>query len=300
MRSHYVPEFYLRGFTKASGRKVLWVFEKPGGEAFCTQPDNIAVESNFYPADVERFLANEIEDPSNRILNGIRESHLFKADDKLEFSRYILAMIRRVPRHRERLYDEVMPDAIQETMAGWRKLITTARDEDRLTDEMYVFRMNEIDELEMQWENELPDELRPENRPPQVSEEAVDLLASMHWTFVIADGSTLFLTSDNPVFYTEGIGMAKVQSELMFPLSTRVALWIKHTPLSLDCEFRTGKQFLVREANKRTILNATRYVFYHKKAIWIPKLLSSQHLSCMELSAGDSGLLKRKRAQSLG
>jgi len=294
MLTHYVPLHYLRGFVKQGEREIIWVFDKTTGHSFATQPQNVAAEHDYYPEEVEQFLANLIEDPCKRVLCRIREDLLFSVEDKNEFSHYILAMIRRVPRHRERLYQEVFPDALEDTVSDWRSTIQSLMDEGRLDCATYSRRMSEIDRIEEEWKQDLPEELKPENQPPQISPEVVDFLASMHWTFVIAEGSSMFLTSDNPVFYTEGIGIGKPESELMFPLSTRVALWVKRLPISEDCAFHHARQFLVREVNKRTVRNATRFVMYHEDAEWVRRLTKKRNLKLQLLPPGDHGLYRSR------
>jgi len=290
--THYIPLYYLRGFVEQGEREIIYVFDKATESSFATTPKNVAAEHDYYPEEVEQFLANLVEDPCNRMLHQIREDLLFSVEDKNEFSRYILAMIRRVPRHRERLYQEVLPDALEDTVSNWRSTIQSLMDDDRLDSATYSRRMAEIDRIEREWKQDLPKGLKPENQLPQISPEVVDFLASMHWTFVIAEGSSMFLTSDNPVFYTEGIGMGKPESELMFPLSTRVALWVKRLPISEDCAFRRARQFLVRETNKRTIHNATRFVMYHEDSEWVRKLTKKRNLKFQQLSPKDHGLYR--------
>jgi len=284
----------LQGFASVDGKKrpILWAFEKPRGNVFSTQPANLAVENGFYPDDVETYLADVIENPSNRILEHIRDLHRFEEADKVEFSRYITAMIRRVPRHRERLYNEVLPDALGKTFESWRELIQSEHSAGHLSGDTLALRMRELDELERRWKLEPPDELKPENTPPNVSPEVVELLSSMHWTFVTSEGPSFFLTSDNPVFFTEGRGMGKPDSELSFPLSTHVALWIKRIPVASDCAFCRAKQFLVREMNKRTIVCATRFLYYHEHAQWIPRLITHPHPKLQQLPDGDTGVFK--------
>ena len=290
MRTHYVPSYYLRGFAVQGARDIIWLFDKATRRSLATQPQNVAAAHDYYSEEVEQFLANLVEGPCNAMLRRIREDLQFSVEDKTEFSRYILAMIRRVPRHRARLYQEVFPDAVASTVSEWRTMLQSLMDEGRIDSVAYSHRMAEIDRIEEQWKRSLPEELRPENQRPQVSREVVDFLASMHWTFVVAEGSSMFLTSDNPVFYTEGIGMGKRESELLFPLSTRVALWVTRIPISDDCAFYHARQFLVREANKRTVRNATRYVMYHEDAKWVKEILSKENLRIQQLPSGDYGL----------
>jgi len=294
MLTHYVPLYYLRGFAEQGEREIIWVFDKTTGHSFATQPQKVAAEHDYYPEEVDQFLANLIEDPCNKMLRRIREELLFSVEDKNEFSQYILAMIRRVPRHRERLYHEVLPDALEDTVFKWRATIQSLMDEGRLDSATYSRRMSEIDRIEEEWKQDLPEEMKPENQPPQISPRVVNSLALMHWTFVIAEGPSKFLTSDNPVFYTEGIGMGKPESELMFPLSTRLALWVKRIPISEDCAFHHARQFLVREANKRTVHNATRFVMYYEDAEWVRKLTKKRKLKLQLLPPGDHGLYKSR------
>src|ERR1017187_6121757 len=43
---HYVPQFYLRRFTDASGQ--LWLWDRDRDRVFRTQPNKVAAENNFY------------------------------------------------------------------------------------------------------------------------------------------------------------------------------------------------------------------------------------------------------------
>jgi hypothetical protein len=43
---HYVPQFYLRRFTDASGR--LWAWDKQRDRIFYTSPNKVAAETQFY------------------------------------------------------------------------------------------------------------------------------------------------------------------------------------------------------------------------------------------------------------
>jgi len=43
---HYVPQFYLRRFTDASGQLSLW--DRDRDRVFRTRPNGVAAEINFY------------------------------------------------------------------------------------------------------------------------------------------------------------------------------------------------------------------------------------------------------------
>jgi hypothetical protein len=43
---HYVPQFYLRRFTDATGQ--LWLWDRDKDRVFRTRPNGVAAENNFY------------------------------------------------------------------------------------------------------------------------------------------------------------------------------------------------------------------------------------------------------------
>ena len=57
MGDHYVPRYYLKGFTKDDGKRI-WVYDKNERRSFATQVQSIANETAFYSPEVERYLAN--------------------------------------------------------------------------------------------------------------------------------------------------------------------------------------------------------------------------------------------------
>ena len=95
----------------------------------------------------------------------------------------------------------------------------------------------------------------------------------MVWRFLIADrGPTRFLTTDNPAFFFELYGLSRKESELSFPISSKVCLL---------CNWQAGKnaegfvgvpEIYVKEMNRRNTSTAIRFIFYHKRADWLATL----------------------------
>ena len=102
MGHHYLPQYYLKGFTETNDN-MLWAYEKGTGNRFNTQIKSLANISDFYSQETEQYLANDIEGPANAVLDKIRSRHLINDDDKNAFAEYMAVMWKRVPRAKEDL-----------------------------------------------------------------------------------------------------------------------------------------------------------------------------------------------------
>jgi hypothetical protein len=97
-------------------------------------------------------------------------------------------------------------------------------------------------------------------------------IQNMTWSFQVSSNLS-FLTGDNPVSYFIDIGLKHKRNELSFPISKHITLlagWQRHK----DCEFVSAKASVVREINRRTVVFALKYIFYHRSEEWIIKLLT--------------------------
>jgi len=72
MGHHYIPQYYLKGFT-SSDDDMIWVYEKGGSLKYRANVKIIAQKPNYYSPEVERYLANNIEDPANSVIKKIRD-----------------------------------------------------------------------------------------------------------------------------------------------------------------------------------------------------------------------------------
>ncbi len=52
MGDHYVPRYYLKGFSQNDG-KTIYVYDKTERRSFKTQVKSIANETDFYSPEVE-------------------------------------------------------------------------------------------------------------------------------------------------------------------------------------------------------------------------------------------------------
>jgi hypothetical protein len=105
-KHHYLPRYYLRGFTNSEG--VFFVYDKHTGKIFATTPDSAFFENNLNTtespdgnqSDFLEDLYTEIENQSWNSLDSIRDSDFntpIKHLDKMNLFLFLLFLHWRLP-----------------------------------------------------------------------------------------------------------------------------------------------------------------------------------------------------------
>ena len=129
----------------------------------------------------------------------------------------------------------------------------------------------------------MPDELRLKmlvgaNRPVSGMVRSARWLRRMKWILLAAPSGSQYVTSDNPVFFSEGFGLRHTDFNFTFPLSSSLALygtWRNDLPAG----HRIASAALVGQINKRTIANATNWVFCSYETCTLASLVSDPRRS---------------------
>jgi predicted DNA-binding transcriptional regulator AlpA len=260
MGDHYVPQYYLKGFSQNNG-KSIWVYDKEEGIKFPAQVKSIANITGFYSSDVEQYLANTIEGPANTVLMKIRQFEQIDQKDKEILSEYMAVMIKRVPKGLQRL-EEMAPSISQKLFVDLSGLTMPEKKE------VAQRRIKEIETILEKYSKDPPKEIWLENIPSERSPKVVAALNGMIWRFLVSKPESEFLTSDNPLFFFTGIGIGKPISEVLFPIAKNIALWATWKTHLPEGFINTTSQ-AVKEMNRRTTSYATRYVFKSKDEDWV-------------------------------
>ena len=266
MGHHYLPQYYLKGFTETIDN-MLWAYEKGSGIKFNTQIKRLANITDFYSEETEQYLANVIEGPANEVLDKIRSRHLINDDEKNTFAEYLAVMWKRVPRAKEDLKKMAprLADGIAEKLsADLSNLIGNMPEKAEFIEK----RKKEIDDILAIYAVDPPKDIWLENIPPERTPRIVDAMKAMTWTFWEFDQRPVFLTCDNPVFYFTWMGVGRKDSEISFPISSHVVLWATWRA-DLPRNFIKASTQIVKEMNRRTVYNANRYVFHSRDEHWI-------------------------------
>jgi hypothetical protein len=273
MGDHYVPQYYLKGFSGADG-KTIWVYDKSNGCKFATQVKSIANETGFYSPEVESHLASHVEEPANAVLKKIRNRVQISTEDKQVLSAYMVCMWTRVPRGKERV-KELAPSVAEKVREEIDRRLSSALLEKPEKTAFIEGRRAEAHTIIDRYASDPPKDVWLRNIPPERRPGPLAALSRMTWRFFTFDQYPAFLTSDNPVFYFTNMGVGKPESEVTFPISSHIALWATRRSDLAEGYFPTNPQ-VVRELNRRTASFSTRYVFHSTDEKWVLRLLT-QH-----------------------
>lgn len=270
MGHHYVPQRYLRQFECLGEQGLIWQYTR-GGRPPKQIPIKVAAQvSGFYHPDVEKHLASQIELPGSDALEKLIGGGRLDADERLSVAIYLGVMLKRVPAHRRRT-TEMVPGVLAQVMADFRGGVREVLEAEpaRLST-----LLAEADRIEKKYQEDLPQNVKDQIREPYPSERILGAIATMQWQVFVSEGPQLFLTSDNPFFFTRGIGLANPQSEFFLPISPRHMLHGYRGHAGPGIPFVKTPQSVVRQANRRTATGAESVVFSQKTCGWLPKVLT--------------------------
>jgi hypothetical protein len=106
----------------------------------------------------------------------------------------------------------------------------------------------------------------------------MDALLSMDWRLYVAPGGVPFISSDNPIFYFEHLGLKNERAEVTFPVSSEVCLVLSHHRSSGGGLHRATPRD-AHQINRRTASQAVAQVYAKTREEWIVNLLNrDRHL----------------------
>lgn len=244
---HYVPEFYLTGFTLSGNRQdALWVLDQEQNKSWRTRPANVAHRRDYYRVDidgiepdmVERTLA-QFEGQAAEVLCSIREQgRIPEGDDFAVLVNFVALQATRVPYHREWYEGQATH------LAKWQAQVCLEHPKmfEEFVDEMrrkgeevpdFVTREGMLDFLEdeSRYTIEIPREASIQHMV-EVIETLVPIFAERNWSLVVAqDDGHDFICSDRPVVLVPTrpdappfLGYGMKDTEIIMPLNRQMSL----------------------------------------------------------------------------
>ena len=264
MGHHYVPRKYLKGFAELGNTDAIWMYDKKLRKFTNPGINSVAQEAGFYSDDVEQQLNDLVEKPANQVLDKLRNQERINDTERIHLGVYIATMLKRVPKHRTKAFS-LLPDVLEKTINEVRAEI---KEWERITKNKDLFesRLLEIEKAEHTLREKTPESIVKQIRQPWASEQIIGLVCAMSWRIAHSARSDFFLTSDNPAYFFEAYGIGKPKLALF-------ASWQgKQNSISYVQAKPALVRELVREANKRLISGAERFVFSHRQEDWIAKI----------------------------
>jgi len=186
----------------------------------------------------------------------------------------MVVMLKRVPQSKIRM-KKTAPNIAQSLQQKWDKEISKLLLENPSQKELFEKRRMEIKTNLDKYSKNIPKDFWLELIPPERTPNTVEAISKMTWLFLTYEKFPVFLTCDNPVFYFQGMGIGKPESEITFPISSNIVLWATWRS-DIQEGYSLIKNQAIKEINRRTATNATRFIYHLKDEDWIPRFINKQ------------------------
>jgi hypothetical protein len=274
MGKHSVARHYLKAFSVRPMDKnpTLFVYEKGNPVPQEMRVSSISQSKKYWSDDVESFLTNKIENPANPILDKIRRQETISFGEKGIFAVYIANMIQRVSYWREKLagFDPIVDqDLLAEFNAEMDSEIKRSPDH---KDILEAVRKKTKERYQSNQKIISKRTYAKYLQSPRMSSDVGKILQRMIWQFLVCPESC-FVTGDNPVFFTQDIGLTNVHSEVSFPLAPHLAMTASYQRAS-DLAYAVVDEQRVQEINRRTA-QYSRSIYTGTQFEWILSFLQN-------------------------
>lgn len=255
---HYVPQFYLRRFADASGN--LWLWDRDRDRVFCTGPNAVAAENNFYwhdelaamghdPIIMEKQFAElerDVAAITGQWLDWLRNMRPMEKIEVPDINRDLVSLY----------------IALQFLRTTDRRDILAAFAEQNVYGKPVSASEKRLLHLEMLWKDSIYQEL-------------AERIRKATWLFGRNTTETPFITSDNPVAFRAGdnsmwlkVGMYSDGTYSVFPMAPDIVMYChpKEPPWEkldrFDCCLSpvSFTEEMVRSENGAQVFMASRFV----------------------------------------
>jgi Protein of unknown function (DUF4238) len=241
MGHHSVPRRYLRGFESANRPNWIWMFDKEDGSRKHLPISQVAQAPEFYDVEVEKALNEEAEKPGSAVIEALRMGAHLDEKGRRHLAYYLATMIGRVRSARLRA-EALVPGVLDNVAEEFRSALLEEARTVELSEESLGSLAGEIEASIQRHREKTPKQVSDIIRSPWPYQSWLSCVYNMEWRLLRSTGPSYFLTSDNPVFVFEHLGLNNADSEVCFPL----------------CHW------------------ATRFVFYHEDVAWIPGVVTNK------------------------
>jgi hypothetical protein len=280
-RHHFLPEFYLNGFTRDG---LLWVFDREKSEYRRQPPKNTAVIGHFYAFlniegemdyGLETFFS-QIEGNAKQVIEKLEAQERIEPEERVHLAMFIALLFNRVPKF-EREIEEITDAAGKALMKEMFPTIEAVEEHFRREgDEARSFSAQEYfdfihkEQYTIEGNRNITIQTMLEETP-----EMSRTLGYMDWMIAHADDRSSFITTDSPFGFIvpedirrsgePAIGLGSPKVTKIVPLSGRIALLIGGFGARLGHFAFDRTQ--VRELNVAVATECDRYVIGADEAL---------------------------------
>ncbi len=216
----------------------------------------VAQSSSFYLPKDEAALSSEVEGPALAPLNKLRQGAVITAEERASIAIYMQFLLVRVPKHRKNV-----PSMLEEVIPEESKRLESALRAAGWANEEGFRALRSLQEGDFSLLSpEMMDALEKQQR---LLPEVVRHLYGMSWQVMFARSEDYFFTSDNPMYYSDGL--EKPHCEVAFPLSSEATLFASWAGEPASLAFLEAKASHVGKVNEATRHWADRFLFSRQK-----------------------------------
>ena len=165
-------------------------------------------------------------------------------------------------------YNERAAQLLPDVITTVREAIHKRHEIGTTDDQKFADELAQLEAAKAKYEAEIPETIRKQilgmYRAPKVS----NALLHQRWIYLETSAEHGFVASDNPVYFFTAIGLGDPQSELAFPISPTICLFLRWDNATVD-RFRKVSSEVVNEINNRIIIGADRFIFNTNEASWV-------------------------------
>ncbi len=216
------------------------MYDKKNHRFILASIKSVVQEEGFYSEETERMLNELIEGPANQVLQKLRRRNQIDETERSKLALYIGTMLMRAPRRRRKGF-EVLPRVIEETISRVSLLVSQWAETATADPELIARRFAEIQQARDEYQVSPPPEIIERLRTPWASDRVLAVLSALTWRIFPSVGDSQFLTSDNPAWFAEALGIGSADSELVFPLASDLALHASWQGEPHDASWRPGR-----------------------------------------------------------
>lgn len=282
-RHHFLPEFYLNGFTRDG---MLCVFDREKAAYRPQPPKNTAVIGHFYAFQnidgemdygLETFFS-QIEGKAKVVIEKLEDGELISPEERLDLSMFIALLFNRVPkfeREIEQIADAAGKAMMKEMFPTMESVEEHLRreaeaDGDRSVSAQAFFDFIHKEQYTFEGNRNITIQTMLEQTP-----EIGKTLVFMDWVIAHADYRSSFITTDSPFGFIvpeeirrsrePAIGLGSPKVTKIVPLSGRIALLLGGVGVGLGHFDLDRTQ--VRELNVAVASECDRYVMGPDEAL---------------------------------
>lgn len=269
MGKHYVPQRHLRRFSIEGRSDLIWQYDKVTRQFKELPIAKVAQAASFYDDEVELAITEDVEIPGGNAIDKLLREGWLTDNERMEMSLYLMIMTSRGPRARRRSFERI-PAVTEEVVEEVIEKIHEWANDKPQEDPLVQRRLQEADEIKTKYvdNKEIPQQIIKQLRTPFWSERTVAAIYGMKWHILKPTNGDLFVTSDSPAHYFEGLGLGRQNSELTYAISKHVALVGNHRSPKGIINSKCRPQF-VKEVNRRILSHVERCAFSSIRAEWI-------------------------------